>query len=347
MNFSSILIVTYGRSGSTLLQGLLNSIDNSLIRGENNNFCYGLFEAYEALVKAKQQHKQGQQSLKIENPWYGAAILDENRFIEDARKLVFNQLNPERLTLSCIGFKEIRYINKKLEPGKLHAYLNFLEKLFPNPAFIILTRDHEQVVQSGWWKTRDIKQTKDQLEKFEKSISAYCTNKTNTFSISYSDMVERSQNLVAMFQFLGVAYNSASVEKVLHTKHSYQPKSIKNIQNYAFHIEQTQPPFIQYAKMDELISKSLQSLSASGVIVLSGDINKNYALIAVSGEHEHKVNWNISSPVMAEKFSGNPHAENARFRIDNLTLTKNNELDFYLKDDFDNKHLIFKIILSS
>ncbi|MFI3223401.1 MAG: sulfotransferase [Methylococcaceae bacterium] len=348
MNFSSILIVTYGRSGSTLLQGLLNSIDNCLIRGENYNFCYSLFEAYEALAKAKQEdYKKGRPSLKIESPWYGAASLDEDRFIEDARKLVFNQLNPDGLRLSCLGFKEIRYIEKKLESGKLHDYLNFLEKLFPNPAFIVLTRDHDQVMQSGWWKSRDSKQTKDQLETFEKNIFAYCANKTNTFSITYSDMVERSQNLAAMFQFLGVPYHSANVEKVLHTKHSYQPKPVKATQDHAFHVEQTQHPFIQYAKIDELTAKNLQSLSATGVIVLSSDFNKNYTLIAVSAGHEYKVNWNIASPRMAEKFSGNIYAEKARFRVDNLTLTKNQELDIYLKDDVGNKHLVFKIFLNS
>lgn len=36
--FGSILVITYGRSGSTLLQGILNSIDGILIRGENHNF---------------------------------------------------------------------------------------------------------------------------------------------------------------------------------------------------------------------------------------------------------------------------------------------------------------------
>ena len=37
--FRTVNIVTYGRSGSTLLMGLLNAIDGYRIRGENFN-CF-------------------------------------------------------------------------------------------------------------------------------------------------------------------------------------------------------------------------------------------------------------------------------------------------------------------
>ena len=343
MKFSSILIVTYGRSGSTLLQGLLNSIEGCLVRGENYNFCYGLFEAYESLVKTKQEdYQKGQLSRKVEDPWYGASLFDENRFLADARKLVFHQLNPDEQVLSCIGFKEIRYVDKNFDPNKLQAYLDFLEKLFPNPAFIMLTRDHDQIIKSGWWQLMDSTQIKLQLDNFENKFSAYGKNKANIFSLDYSDIVERTQKLVAMFQFLGTTYNDNIVEKVLLTKYSYQPKKTKI--KYNLHIEQIDYPFIQYAKMDEL---PLQSFTATGVIVLSSDINNSYTLIAVHADHEYQVNWNISSPIMAEKFSDNLYAKNARFRIDNLEFTENNEFGIYMKDDCDNKHLIFKIFLNS
>jgi hypothetical protein len=35
--FPNIFVVTYGRSGSTLLQGVLNGIPGFLIRGENKD----------------------------------------------------------------------------------------------------------------------------------------------------------------------------------------------------------------------------------------------------------------------------------------------------------------------
>ena len=53
LNFDVILIITYGRSGSTLLQGILNSISGVLVRGENANMCYHVFYAYQAILEAK------------------------------------------------------------------------------------------------------------------------------------------------------------------------------------------------------------------------------------------------------------------------------------------------------
>lgn len=222
MNFSTILIITYGRSGSTLLQGLLNSTDKCLIRGENYNFCYGLFKSYKSLIKAKQDRsKKGRKPLRAENPWYGADLLDVNRFLEDARNLIFNQLNPEKLELSCLGFKEIRYVQKNFHGKELHDYLDFLEKLFPNSAFIILTRNHDQVSKSGWWRLMDAEEVKERLGKFEKNIFAYCKNKSNTFTIDYADILEHNEKLVEMFHFIGASYNDINIKKVLLSKHSY------------------------------------------------------------------------------------------------------------------------------
>lgn len=47
--FGSVLIITYGRSGSTLLQGILNSIPGYLIRGENENLMAHFYNAYKII----------------------------------------------------------------------------------------------------------------------------------------------------------------------------------------------------------------------------------------------------------------------------------------------------------
>jgi hypothetical protein len=45
-----LFIVTYGRSGSTLLQGILNSTPGVLIRGENRGISYKLHEFHRITV---------------------------------------------------------------------------------------------------------------------------------------------------------------------------------------------------------------------------------------------------------------------------------------------------------
>ena len=75
MNFESILIITYGRSGSTLLQGVLNAIDGVLIRGENMNMCFHMFKTYQAILTSKSKSERSPQS-----PFFGAKLLDEKYF---------------------------------------------------------------------------------------------------------------------------------------------------------------------------------------------------------------------------------------------------------------------------
>ena len=45
-----LFVVTYGRSGSTLVQGLLNAMPGVLVRGENNLFVLPLFRSWDALA---------------------------------------------------------------------------------------------------------------------------------------------------------------------------------------------------------------------------------------------------------------------------------------------------------
>jgi hypothetical protein len=134
LNFESILIVTYARSGSTLLQGILNSIDGVVIRGENENLCYSLFKAHEAIVSV--HGRSSISSEKSTSPFYGAGLMDERYFLKEAQKLLRRLLLGKRSndkTMPCYGFKEIRYIRNLQD---LPKYLEFLAKIFPSPCFI-------------------------------------------------------------------------------------------------------------------------------------------------------------------------------------------------------------------
>ena len=55
-----IFIVTYGRSGSTLLQGILNSIPGYLVRGENRQALRHLYAFHTAAVQERRRQRRGQ-----------------------------------------------------------------------------------------------------------------------------------------------------------------------------------------------------------------------------------------------------------------------------------------------
>lgn len=226
MRFSHVLIVTYGRTGSTLLQGLLNSIDGCLVRGENFQFCRGLFQAWDALQRAKNEYGTPEDSGDASRPWFGAAEFDAGRFFDDARKLVMNQLAPVPHGYRCIGFKEIRYLETDREPGhpltdrRLREYLWFLVRLFRNPAIILLRREHAEVAHSAWWSNMEPDRVCARLEEFERSCARFASNYRHAFAIDYADVSARTERLRELFDFLGAPYDPERVAEVLAREHS-------------------------------------------------------------------------------------------------------------------------------
>jgi hypothetical protein len=227
MSYRNLLVVTYGRSGSTLLQGLLNSIDGFLIRGENYGLCQGLFLSFECLCRAKSTQSGAEACGDPTTPFFGAAELDKDRFLADARHLLMHQLVPEGEEYRCVGFKEIRHLSFEREPGdpvsdkRLREYLWFLVRVFANPAIVVLTRDHDQVVRSGWWRKRDPNRLRAHLTAFEETTKRFSKNYPHTFTIDYADLVSKGSRLKELFEFLGADYDLPRIAEVLDREHSF------------------------------------------------------------------------------------------------------------------------------
>ena len=221
LNFNSLLIITYGRSGSTLLQGVLNTPDNVLIRGENWNFCFHLFKSYQAIAKTK--NHCGDSSRRA---FYGNAHLDEKYFIEQMQKTVKEMLIGDEKGIGCYGFKEIRYSNSELE-NEASDYLNFLESLFPNPCFIFNTRNQKDVVDS-WhrvgWESDKVEAAKE-IEQLESNLfDLMNVRKDKSFHITYEDVIGKSHRLKELFDFVGMEFDAAKIDNALSRKHSFHPR---------------------------------------------------------------------------------------------------------------------------
>lgn len=219
MHYRSLLIVTYGRSGSTLLQGVLNSIDGVLVRGENMDFCWGLYSAWKSLVDAKNQPWSGR-SNQPRNAWFGADHLSPDRLLVRARQLVIEQLAPGP-GVRCIGFKEIRYLDHLQE---LPAYLKFLGSIFPQPAFIFNTREHSAVIKSAFWRSQYPKVLTQRLRRADHLFFAYAAKHPNAFIMRYETLIKGPKALSPLFTFLGVAPDEERLRFTLDTPHSFIPK---------------------------------------------------------------------------------------------------------------------------
>lgn len=220
LHYDSILVITYGRSGSTLLQGVLNSIDGVLIRGENENVFFDFFEAYRKLQRLKGKHVG---AILPKQPWFGIGLFDETLLLERLRDTARAILLADRIAdpaVVCYGFKEVRYFEVGAD---FEAYWDFLGRLFPNPAFIINTRSLDDVVKSAWWKDWDADELRATLRDFEDRCADYAKTRSNCFRIDYEHVRGKGERLREMFDFLGADYEPEVIDAVLATPHSYQP----------------------------------------------------------------------------------------------------------------------------
>jgi len=220
MNYESLLIVTYGRSGSTLLQGVLNEIDGVLIKGENCNFCYGLYQSYKSLARAKARAEKARVSSETPvSPWFGAHSYNLKEYKVEQSKIIKRLLLEGVEGVRCYGFKEVRY--DSVPEDEFAAYLKFLGDVFPNLGIIFNIRNLDEVLKSGWWKDRKYKEAKKTLVETEKRFMKFASVEDNCFVIQYADVVNKTENLHRLYDFVGAEYDEKSIDSVLAKPHSY------------------------------------------------------------------------------------------------------------------------------
>lgn len=147
-----VTVVTYGRTGSTVVQAALNALPGVLVRGENYAAMRGLEAYVQSIAETADRHHAGKPS----NPWFGSARLDPAEVVADLRRHVLDTVLRPRKDTSWIGFKEVRY-----EPGHFGSYdlllshLLFLDTLFPGMRYLMNVRDPIAAARSGWWPGND------------------------------------------------------------------------------------------------------------------------------------------------------------------------------------------------
>lgn len=149
-----VFIVTYGRSGSTLLQRLINAIPGVMVRGENNNALFPLFKSWQALTESPdigQMRAQGLTSNAAQ-PWFGAEQIDTGAYGRALCSSFAAQVLRPGPDIRLCGFKEIRTI---AQPSDYRSYLEFKRTCFPNARFVFNTRDPVAVSRSSWWRRHD------------------------------------------------------------------------------------------------------------------------------------------------------------------------------------------------
>jgi len=211
-----LFIVTYGRSGSTLLQNLLNSLDGYCIRGENNAALMHLCQTWAAVAHNEVMRGQRTEGTPTgpDHPWYGAELVDPGAFGRAlAHSFTREVLRPPAGT-RVAGFKEIRF---RMFRPHLEHYAGFVTRFFPGARFIFNTRDHAAVARSGWWAQMDPQAVRDELEGAEEGFARMraVLDPDRYIEMHYDDYAGRPEALRGLFDWLGEPFDAGHVARVI------------------------------------------------------------------------------------------------------------------------------------
>ncbi len=207
-----LFVVTYGRSGSTLVAGLLNSLPGYLIRGENRDALHHLYEFHQTMLTESTRKPIKRLRMKTD-PFFGIGDFPPQRSIDLIRRLAVETVLRPKHDTTVTGFKEIRWYQPDLE-----EYVAWLREVFPGAKFLVNTRDHASVLKSGWWargdKAADLARIEDGILALAESLG------DAAYRIHYDEYVANPDVLAGMFEWLGAPYDAAAVREVLAVRHS-------------------------------------------------------------------------------------------------------------------------------
>jgi hypothetical protein len=201
MDDKIILICATGRSGSTTLQRIINTIPNSNICGENYAAINSLLEFYKRIKQTSIEQVPGHftpasyESIldnNIKPCWYNSYNFEQ---IKQLTKLTIINMFKNRSQTNIWGFKEIRY-----EYGAIN-YIKEFKELFPQTKVIIHIRENIlKQSQSGWHKHNRIalnylNNTNNELYQF------YNENKEMCYFSTFEKMFDLA-NIQKIFKFI-------------------------------------------------------------------------------------------------------------------------------------------------
>ena len=249
---SPIFLFGTHRSGTTLLQRILNSSEDVVIWGEHGGFLSQVAEAYflnfedqTILRNIPQQNKpldtpQAKiKKLKNSKLWPAWCNWYSQKEVQNIfRSFIENFFNPSKVQKNVAwGFKEIKY-------GQGCRTLEMLSDLYPDAKFIFITRDPIDVVASNYFKSikkesgldsqltiSRAKELKESCCEFSIQEEAEAWSKQNTyfqafqdknsqrsFQIIYEELISDPSVAESILEWLGVAYSNEKIQRILEMK---------------------------------------------------------------------------------------------------------------------------------
>lgn len=236
-----ILICATGRSGSTTLQRIINTIPNTNITGENNGAIENLLMCYNNIKYTNNMTPKHEENLNkdveescllkedgelnkcdnltlkkynfltydelkennIKPCWYNS--YDFENVKESIKNTILKILSKKGCNI--LGYKEIRWFDN------LHLLDEFIE-LFPNTKIIChLSDDIERQCKSGWWKDNN-EESRNHLILYNKQLIEYSL-KHNYCYLSYMKNLFNIEEVKKIFLFLDEPFDENEYRNII------------------------------------------------------------------------------------------------------------------------------------
>jgi hypothetical protein len=184
-----VFVVTYGRSGSTLTQGMLNTLPRTLVRGENNLFLLPIFRAYAGLETFRDKFG-GPGAAKSSSAFYGLREVDLDAFAASVRELVQQQLlgDVAASEVDRLGFKEVLW--HRVKPKEWSGFFSFLDLAFGDPLYVLNRREVAMASTSGFWQKKQPGVAEQQINRVRRLQDFLRESRPErSFDTQFEDMV--------------------------------------------------------------------------------------------------------------------------------------------------------------
>lgn len=150
-----LFVVAPGRSGSTLVQGLLNELPGTVVRGENGLYLLDLFRVMRSTITYRTAHRS-HRPKQVVSAFYGLHHLRRPAFAQMAREFFVRtalggDFTPDQVKV--LGFKEVLW--HRVEPEETEEFFDFLDSTFGDVRYVLNLRERESIMGSGFWKRAD------------------------------------------------------------------------------------------------------------------------------------------------------------------------------------------------
>lgn len=208
------------RSGSTLLQRIMNSRPGTLIWGEHDGCLINFYKIYNNAMKYTEFGDREEYFSKDKDPNTWIATMTPSAGF--AKQAILNSIKAFFETLyaehaeghDIIGFKEVRY-----GPDEIRIF----RECYPDAKIILLVRNPINVWKSAiktfWYEEQegDILNFASKWNKLSRFYYRYSKEDKNTFLFRYEDIISREPHTI--IQLLDIAQlSNLQLEQVLQVK---------------------------------------------------------------------------------------------------------------------------------